>query len=615
MSIFYQERENSLQTLVLFVILFFFVVINYSFVFGEGSQNYNANGTGHRDFITYRNGDPFYDRPTTHFVYLKTGEKMYIGTAVYQNATREVTVKNPSGEISSYNVDKNGVGFITNRTQELSGPNTISANGYNPITYTANTEGIYQVDFFGNDNYENGSSCLLLVEENWDIDADCVHASIAAWDITVVNSSGNKVNGRVFYRVMAYTQALLRQDDRLEYGVTSSSFYVLTNNGYQYRIDLNGIHPISYSISANNIGNTINGRAAYSSYLSIPEKIDEGWNIFEGSDFEENSQGQVAYRIFYNKPNSELLTYLGLPANGTPIIPKIKNFKYISDASDDINTSVKGFGGVFQFDCEDAQGKYRFTLEFEDNEIIIDRKLDSTNTFVWDGKDNSGNIVDTGTFTAKIETLPGEFHLVLNDVEMMENGIKVQHLNGESAGSYSVRYNHTPRSLDGVWNGMDHTNITAENNVDFVITDFDFVNGWIVNADDNAIQYLKGALDQSAGIDSSNGASNTKYFYSDRKAFDFWVFDGDEQTIEINVTVLPETKSVKVAKLWDDDNDRELYRPDRIQFNLFCGSTECGNNPYTITENDGWTITVPDIPIYDENGQKYTYSVTEIGIN
>ena len=74
------------------------------------------------------------------------------------------------------------------------------------------------------------------------------------------------------------------------------------------------------------------------------------------------------------------------------------------------------------------------------------------------------------------------------------------------------------------------------------------------------------------------------------------------------------TFNLLVKKDWDDDDDRDKIRPSSIEFNLFYGAAECGDNPYTITEDDNWMLTVPNIPIYDNEGNEYTYSVVELGV-
>ena len=590
---------NQLIVITVFILFLF----SYLPICGEGSQNYNANGTLNRDAITYINGNPIHTRPTTHYVYLKAGETMYIGTATYQNDDKEITVKNPAGVTLSYNVTKDGNGFIKNRIQELSGPNTINANGYKPITYTADTEGIYIVDFFGNNAFDYETVCDYLVEEDWDIDSDCANASILAWDITVVNTSGAKLDGRVFCHVMGYS---------LYKGKTASSFFVLTNNGYQYRVYLNGIYPISYIITANNTGNMINGRTAYSSYAYPSAQIENpnhgGWSTYEGSNFEENSHGQVTYRLFYNKPNSELLTYLGLPADGTPLQIEISDFQFKSASVDKINSSIKGDGGTFEFKSNHAFGKYTLTLSFENGKTIThEGKLETENSIYWDGKDSENNIVEEGTFTAELKVLPGETHIVLSDIEYMENGIKIQHLNGVNSGSYKIKYNHLAREIDGSWNDMD--TVTPENNSPAEKVSLVYKNGWMVNEEDDT-PYLKNTPDQSEGIDSSNGASATDNLYSDIKKLDFWFNDDYFEKITISIEVYS-NRSIKVSKKWEDNNDQWQLRPASVIFDAFPGDSTASSGSCTADSSNQWECTISELPVLDGSGNEITYNIVE----
>ena len=94
-----------------------------------------------------------------------------------------------------------------------------------------------------------------------------------------------------------------------------------------------------------------------------------------------------------------------------------------------------------------------------------------------------------------------------------------------------------------------------------------------------------------------------------------YIFSNINSNHDIVVKYVRAVTNLYVSKFWDDDNNRDEIRPDSIQFNLFCGAAECGDNPYTITEDNNWSITVPDIPIYDNNGQEYTYSVVELGMD
>ncbi len=83
------------------------------------------------------------------------------------------------------------------------------------------------------------------------------------------------------------------------------------------------------------------------------------------------------------------------------------------------------------------------------------------------------------------------------------------------------------------------------------------------------------------------------------------------RTKTVTVTNTLVTKSISVKKTWNDGSNQDGIRPNSIKFDLYCGTTKCGDNPYTITSANSWTITIPNIPVYNSSGQAYTYSVVE----
>lgn len=193
-----------------FLFLIFSFLICFSPVFSEGSQNYNAGSDGNRSSLVWQQN--------LFYAYLQAGEKMYIGTAVYKNSDYDVQVITPAGVTTNYDVTKTSNGFIKNRAQELAGPNTITSGGYKPITVSAAEEGIYRIIFWGNKTATKlDSGCGMSVTADWYIDAGCIRASKPAWDITVANQSGARVNGRVFANILNMALSV----------ATYTSFYVL----------------------------------------------------------------------------------------------------------------------------------------------------------------------------------------------------------------------------------------------------------------------------------------------------------------------------------------------------------------------------------------------------
>ena len=87
--------------------------------------------------------------------------------------------------------------------------------------------------------------------------------------------------------------------------------------------------------------------------------------------------------------------------------------------------------------------------------------------------------------------------------------------------------------------------------------------------------------------------------------------DASEENISAEITNTLVTKNVQIKKLWEDSDNRDGFRPESIQFNLLCDESECGDNPYTLAESDTWLITIPDLPIYNKEGEPFVYSVVE----
>ena len=98
--------------------------------------------------------------------------------------------------------------------------------------------------------------------------------------------------------------------------------------------------------------------------------------------------------------------------------------------------------------------------------------------------------------------------------------------------------------------------------------------------------------------------------------------DGSDQSITVkNVYIVPMSK-LTVVKIWDDEGF-QFNRPERISVTLMRkidserfarGFT--GNTIMLEADSDGiWSDTFHNLPVYDDNGNKYTYYITEGGAN
>jgi len=94
-----------------------------------------------------------------------------------------------------------------------------------------------------------------------------------------------------------------------------------------------------------------------------------------------------------------------------------------------------------------------YTIKIKNkNTGVVLRTLNSSgvtgkNSIIWDGKDNSGNYVDAGEYSATLELRNGEYHFILIDVETIYNGITIK---SEENGNSTIYYDYKDLVL-GAW--------------------------------------------------------------------------------------------------------------------------------------------------------------------
>ena len=69
----------------------------------------------------------------------------------------------------------------------------------------------------------------------------------------------------------------------------------------------------------------------------------------------------------------------------------------------------------------------------------------------------------------------------------------------------------------------------------------------------------------------------------------------------------PELTNLTVTKVWDDNNNSGKLRPTTLKVTLSNGVSK---TDYYLSENNNWTITVSDLPVY-RNGEKINYTWSE----
>ena len=488
MTIYLLEKSKVLTLFLTFIFLLLFGIVK-----AEGSKETNMNSTSRATLQLGTTADFYwpYKNNGRHYVYAKAGEKIALAAVSGVN----IQITTPSGISTNYKCIT-GQGTIANTQQETAGPklssSDIAPNRYNPFYYTVTTSGVYKIEF-------------------------SVNYSIGYWDISVIDSTGNNfIKGRVFTSVLSLAQ-----------NGSFAIYYILTTDGYTYRVNLNGMNGASYTFLSNNTGfvNTTTREPIYKS-LS-PYTVTSAQNILKSPNIA-NTNKEHTHKIFYNLPNKDLPTEsiaptplvssnnMLTPLKITPVSLDVSNISLTG--SENTPNQIGAQGGKIKFTTS-TTGSYIITIKDSSlnspfaTKIITGKADRGDNIVLWDGKDGNGNQLNTGTHNVKVNVqLTGaEVHFPYFDIETNSKGIIIELLNDN------------------------YTNSTQPS----VISD-------IIYWDDSSISNLYGGdpipksnshLNPNTGISSNaNGHKFTNNF-GDNKALDTWAFIvGQEITTDIAFT-------------------------------------------------------------------------------
>lgn len=92
------------------------------------------------------------------------------------------------------------------------------------------------------------------------------------------------------------------------------------------------------------------------------------------------------------------------------------------------------------------------------------------------------------------------------------------------------------------------------------------------------------------------------------KGYTSTVDDSNKGNVVITNSHTPEVTEVAVKKIWDDADNKEGLRPEKITVRLLADGQEVAVKEITATDN--WQASFTDLPVYKE-GKKITYTITE----
>lgn len=260
-----------------------------------------------------------------------------------------------------------------------------------------------------------------------------------------------------------------------------------------------------------------------------------------------------------------------------------------------------------------------------DNTIITNQHIPAVKSVtvkkVWEDENNRDGIrpafVTVALSNGQTESLNDEnsWTVTIEDLPVYENGVEIAYSwTEEAVAGYEAALN-----VDGDITTL--VNAHEPETQSLTVTKI-----WQDNNNQDGIRpeeitvslYGNGSYIDSLTLNEDNGWSGAiadQYVFENGEAIAYtWeentvigytltVETKDAATTLIN-THVPETKSLTVTKIWDDNNDQDGKRPRSLRVNLSNGRS------VTLNNKNNWTATIDELPVYNA-GVEIEYSWTE----
>ncbi|WP_188133794.1 S-layer family protein, partial [Chitinophaga sp. CF418] len=410
--------------------------------YAEGSKDLYPSGiAGGRAFLVSTTGTKAgwtLTNKGVHYAYLKVGETLGAASSAQGIGSGQIILTAPDGTVYSSTVGSSTVGKIANRTQELQGPWV----GYTPFSQVAGAgqAGLWKIELVSTNppaTITEGAGANAAADAAWTQNA--ASSAIAAWDISVRNAGGTIIPGRVYTNVL---------NMYVDYGNYRGVIYVLTKDGYVYKVNNNGSSGIGFVAFVNNKGLTANatdaGEPIYKSVAGTAPGTD--FNIWDPRS--DDGTFSITQKMFYNVPATDMPATANMPGGkttwlrGAKIIPTVANISV--DGVEGTSGQVSKKGAYIRFNAS-VGGTYRISLVGSGS--FVTRQITGTavagdNSIFWDGKDGAGvtPALGTASVTANIQLQGAEIHFPFIDVENNPNGLIIEQLNDDNTVKSDVVY-------------------------------------------------------------------------------------------------------------------------------------------------------------------------------
>ncbi len=389
--------------------------------------------------------------------------------------------------------------------------------------------------------------------------ANVSNVFISAFDITVTDASDmNVIEGRMYTNVLNLAAWGPKQTTSRWYG----TLYVLNHNGSVAVFTPNGMCGDNVSLFANNKGIISDGMPSYKSASSLtthdPRTTDVVSQKTDADGKKVDVYEDVTYKIFFNKPSSDLPTVATKCVYGSSISktwlrkenvdsdPKITNFNVVGKGGTEGGSSEKGSNIVF---TAPMQGIYSIQLKFNSSRYssrtLTGYFFDGDNVVEWDGKDGKGNSVPTGQkLTASGSFTFSEFHFPLYDVARNVGGLSINIKDATAS-------NNLTKTI--YWDDTDVKNTTTSYSSGVASTDLAAGNG-------------DAAVEKTSGAESPNHAWGKTFIYK-RGATTYSLSDKRGEDVAIDTWAFQSTTASKTVTLREEKLD--------IALTAATGGTEC----------------------------------------
>ncbi len=505
-------------------------------------------------------------RQTPLKVYVKAGETVNLGSSVPTSFDgKDIVYRSPLGTQNGFcDVLSTGFGFINTIAKETAGP-LPTVGGYTPCSFVATETGLYSIEFHG--PLSNGATNPTPIGVATAFPTDNTQASaVAAWDVTIRDSSGIKL-GRLFTNYVAMNMGANSHS-------LNSKFFIQTKDGFRYRTSMNGVDPFGFLFFASSRGyiDRTDNSTLYRSARASTNTLDpfQGNVQVQRPDVVDTTT-DTTHLVFVNAPDTEVLFALGIPS--TPVLPAAPtSFKFTGATGSSGNQTTVGAGGYFSFGSSSA-GTYEIIIDTNNDGVYdpsVDRILQNpvtigTNVVTWDGKNASGvNLPPrpgNAPYNARARIRTGEYHFPMLDAENNPSGFVITMQN--APGPFSAGMNATT-----VFYNDD--NYTAKDG-----TAVDLGTPGIPSSPRNA----------TVGVDSASGKHAFSSNYGDFKGIDTWAFFPSQAVLAPLVITTTNQANVQGKKsvkfLIDTDGSGNVTVGDRVQYTITYSNLAPGNSNAT----------------------------------